>query len=155
MCILQRGTSMKFSRSIPMHHTQKRLLNLDLSAHLCIVKSVTWHEVWWRKVQGLLQGTMQKEASHVALVVKNLPANARDIRDTGLIPKSGRFPGGGNGNPLQYFWMENPMDRGTWWVTAHGVTVRHNFVTKHQQQARRMGSSCSEAWTPDGLGKGF
>ena len=46
---------------------------------------------------------MQEEASHVALVVKNLPANARDIRDTGLIPKSGRFPGGGNGNPLQYF----------------------------------------------------
>ena len=45
-------------------------------------------------------------------VVKNLPANAGDTRDAGLIPGSGRSPGGGNGNLLQYFCLENPMDRG-------------------------------------------
>ena len=48
----------------------------------------------------------------MALVVKNLPANAGDIRDTGSIPGSERSPGEGNGNPLQYFYLENPMDRG-------------------------------------------
>ena len=56
----------------------------------------------------------------VVLVVKNPPANAGDIRD-GLIPGSGRSPGGGNGNPFQYSCLENPMDRGTWWATVHGV----------------------------------
>ena len=55
------------------------------------------------------------------LVVKNLPANAGDIRDVGLIPGSGRSPGGGNGNPLQYSCLGNPMDRGAWWATVHGV----------------------------------
>ena len=54
-------------------------------------------------------------------MVKNLPANAGDIRDLGLIPGSGRSPGGGNGNPLQYSCLENPMDRGAWWATVHGV----------------------------------
>ena len=50
--------------------------------------------------------------SQVALVVKNLPASARGIRDTGSIPGSGRSPGGGHGNPLQNSCLENPMDRG-------------------------------------------
>ena len=54
--------------------------------------------------------------------VKNLPANARDTRDAGLIPESGRSPGGGNGNPFQYSCLENSIDRGAWWVTVHGVT---------------------------------
>ena len=58
----------------------------------------------------------------MVLVVKNPPANARDIRDEGLIPGSGRFPGGGQGNPLQYSCLENPMDRGAQQVTIHGVT---------------------------------
>ena len=61
-------------------------------------------------------------ASQVAPVIKNLPPNARDIRDEGLIPGSGRFPGKGHGNPLQYSFLENPMDRGAWWATVHGVT---------------------------------
>ena len=51
-------------------------------------------------------------------VVKNLPANARNAD---FIPGSGRSLGEGNGNPLQYSCLENPMDRGTWWVTVHGV----------------------------------
>ena len=52
------------------------------------------------------------------LVVKNLPASTGDIRDVGLIPGSGRSPGGGHGNPLQYSCLENPLDRGAWWATV-------------------------------------
>ena len=55
------------------------------------------------------------------LVVKNLPASAKDTGDMGLIPGSGRSPRGGNGNPLWYSCLENPMDRGPWWAMAHGV----------------------------------
>ena len=57
----------------------------------------------------------------MALVVKNLPANAGDVRDVCSIPGSGRSPGGGHGNPLQYSCLENPTDRGVWWATAHRV----------------------------------
>ncbi|CAI9153725.1 unnamed protein product [Rangifer tarandus platyrhynchus] len=56
--------------------------------------------------------------SQVALVVKNLPANAGDIKDVGLIPGSGRSPGDGNGNPLQCSCLGNTMDRGTWLTTV-------------------------------------
>ena len=59
--------------------------------------------------------------SQVALAVKNLPANAGDVRDVGLIPELGRSPGGGNGYPLQYSCLENPMDRRAWWATVHSV----------------------------------
>ena len=58
----------------------------------------------------------------MVLMVKNLPANARGIRDMGSIPRSGRYPGGEYGNPLQYSCLENPMDRGAWWAPVHGVT---------------------------------
>ena len=61
---------------------------------------------------GLLDGAM----------VKNLPASARDARDMGSIPGSGRSPGGGHDNPLQYSCLENPMDRGASKVTDHRVT---------------------------------
>ena len=60
-------------------------------------------------------------ASQAVPVVKNPPVNAGDIRDEGSIPGSGRFPGGGHGNPLQYSFLENPMDRGAWRATHHGV----------------------------------
>ena len=55
-------------------------------------------------------------------VVKNPSANAGDSRNMGLIPGSGRSPGVGNGNPLQYSCLENSMDRGSWRATVHGVT---------------------------------
>ena len=60
-------------------------------------------------------------ASQVMIVVKNLPANAGDLRDAGSIPRSGRSPGEGNGNPLQYAYLEKPMDRGGWQATVHRV----------------------------------
>ena len=63
-------------------------------------------------------------------VIKNPSVNAGDVRHarhTGLIPGSERFPRGGHGNSLQYFCLENPMNRGDWWATVHGITVRHNW----------------------------
>ena len=59
--------------------------------------------------------------SQVALVVKSLPANAGDIRHAGSIPGSGRSPGEGNGNSLQYSCLENSMDRGAWQAAVHTV----------------------------------
>ena len=61
-------------------------------------------------------------ASQVVLVVKNLPANAGDIRDSSSIPGSERAPGGRHSNPLQYSCLENPVNRGAWWATVQGVT---------------------------------
>ena len=55
----------------------------------------------------------------MALVVKNQAASAGDIRAMGLVPGLGRYPGEGNGNPIQYSCLENSMDRGTWWATVH------------------------------------
>ena len=57
----------------------------------------------------------------MALVLKNMPANTGDVRDAGLIPGLGRFPGGGHGNPLQYSCLKNPKDRGAWQAAVHGV----------------------------------
>ena len=58
------------------------------------------------------EAQFKQKCTQVALVVKNLPANAGDLRNPGLIPESGRSPGGGHGKPLQYSCLENPMDRG-------------------------------------------
>ena len=62
-------------------------------------------------------------------MVKNPPDNAGDSRDAGSLPGSGRSPGVGNGNPLQYSCLENSMDRGAWWVTVPGSQgVGHNLA---------------------------
>ena len=57
----------------------------------------------------------------MVLVVKNLPANAGDVRETGSTSGLGRYPGGGHGNPLHYSCLENPMDRGAWRATVHRI----------------------------------
>ena len=67
----------------------------------------------------------------MALVVKNPPANAGDVRDAGLIPGLGRSPGGGHGNPLQYSSLENPMDRGACWATVLGLQGVGHEATQH------------------------
>ena len=76
-------------------------------------------------------------ASQVAVVVKNLPAIAGDVRDTGQIPKQGRFPGGGHGNPAQYSCLENPMNRGAWKTIVHRVAKSWTETT---QQAHKVNS---------------
>ena len=73
----------------------------------------------------MLQGD---RASQAALVV--MPANAGDIRDTSSIPESERSVGGGHGNPFQYSCLENPMDRGAWLSTVHGVTKSQTQLTR-------------------------
>ena len=73
----------------------------------------------WRASLGFPGGT----------VVKSLPANAGDA---GLIPESGRSPGEGNSNLLQYCYLGNPMDRGAWWATVHGL-AKELVATKQQQ----------------------
>ena len=81
-------------------------------------------EVEWSP-RGSLGGSVSKESTCNA---KETVCNAGDL---GLIPGSGRSPGEGSGSPLQYSYLETPMDRGTWRATQHGITrVRHNLVTK-------------------------
>ena len=70
-----------------------------------------------------------RKVSQVVLVVKNLPSNAGYVRDAGSIPLLRRSPGGGQGNPLQYSCLENPMDRGAWWATVHKVIQSQTRLT--------------------------
>ena len=85
------------------------------------------------------------------LVVKNSPSNAGNVRDMGLIPGLGRSPGGGHGNPLQYFCLENSMDRGAWRATIMGSQrVGRDSVTEHL----RIGAIRWERWHREGVGKG-
>ena len=66
-----------------------------------------------------------------AFFTAQLEESACNVEDPGSIPGSGRYPGEGNGNPLQYSCLENPMGRGTWWATVHGVArVGHGLATK-------------------------
>ena len=73
------------------------------------------------KTERLNNNNIYIGASQVVLVVNNQPVNAGDLRDSASIPGSGRSPGGGHGNPLQYSCLENPMDRGVWWATVHRI----------------------------------
>ena len=80
----------------------------------------------------VMNGTLlshEKEGNSVicnntALVLKNLPASAGDVKDVGSIPGLGRSPGRGQGSPLHYSCLENPMNRGAWWAIVHSVTKR-------------------------------
>ena len=74
------------------------------------------------KIQMFIPNSETLQSSQVAQVVKNLPANAGNIRDVGSIPGLGRSPGEGYGNPLQYSFLENPMDRRNWWAIVHRTT---------------------------------
>ena len=75
---------------------------------------------------------MLASASQVVLMVKSLPANAGDFRDAGLIPGSRRSPGGGHSTPFPYPCLENPVDRGAWKTTVHGVTGSQTQQNKAQ-----------------------
>ena len=77
-----------------------------------------------------VQWSCPRWASQVALVVKNPPAKAGDIRDAGLIPGSGRSPGGGHGSPLHYSCLEDPTDREAWWAMVHSVTKTWTWLKR-------------------------
>ena len=71
-------------------------------------------------------------------VVKNPPANTGDIGDAGSIPGLERYPEGGNGNLFQYSCLGNPVDRGAWWATVHGVAkVRHDLAAQHHAEQKK------------------
>ena len=69
------------------------------------------------------------------LAVKNPPPNSGEVRDAGLIPGSGRSPGGGHGNPLQYSCLENPKDRGTWQITVHRAAKSETLLKRLSMHA--------------------
>ena len=83
-------------------------------------------------------------------VVKNLPASAGDIRDSGLIPGSGRSPEGGHGNPLQHSCLENPMDGGTWQATVRGVAESHTWLKLLSIHATGVYGGEEEEWEGGG-----
>ena len=78
----------------------------------------SWH--WGPWLNDFELSIIQNGLLKMAQWVKNPPANAGDTRDEGLIPGLGRAPGEGNGNPLQYSCLENPMDGGAWWALPWG-----------------------------------
>ena len=80
---------------------------------------------------------MSSLGTQASLVAQTVKMSACNAGDPGLIPGSGRSPGEGNGNPLQYSCLENPMDRGAWQATVHGVArVGHDLVTKPSNSKR-------------------
>ena len=96
-------------------------------------------------------------ASQVALVVRNRPVNAGDVRDMGLISGLGRSPRGGNGNPFHYPCLENPMDRGACRAIVHGVTKswtwlkwlsRHTGAHKPRLEPGFLSWVCMTLWSP-------
>ena len=77
-------------------------------------------------------------------MVKNTPATAGDARHAGSAPGAGRFSGEGNGRPLQYSCLENPMDRGAWWATSMGLQKSQtDQVTEHSQLTHSTAASYS------------
>ena len=77
----------------------------------------------------------------MALVVKNPPANAGDVRDAGSILGKGRYTGGGHGNPRQYFCLGNLMDRGAWWATVPRVTKSWTLLKQLNKHKRTLAGS--------------
>ena len=104
-------------------HTRIYMKQVTIGTY-CIAQGTLLSALWWSKWEGnpKKRGYVYTKASQVVLGVKNLAAKAGNIRDMGSIPGLGRSPGEGNGNPLQYSCLENPMDRGAWWVTVHRAT---------------------------------
>ena len=86
---------------------------------LCMWDLLCWEGSGRFRAYGCLS---QRSQAQVLLVAKKLPANAGDLRDTSLTPRSGRWPGGRQSNPLQYSCLENFMGRGVWQATVHRVT---------------------------------
>ena len=106
------------------------------------------------------------KGSLLAQMVKNPPASAGDVRDAGSIPRSGRAHGGGQGNPLQYPCLENPVDGGAWWATVHGVpksqtrpsdftfTFQYSWASLVAQLVKKNLPTMQETWVRSPLEKG-
>ena len=107
------------------------------------------HEGGPRPSFNTLRTPLTALVSPVAQWVKNPSASAGDTRDVGSIPGSGRSPGAGNGNPLQYSCLENSKDRGAWWATVHGVAKSQTRLSAHTTWGncvRTQGREAPPAW---------
>ena len=113
-----------------------KVTRISIQPHSPSLKGGEWGLCEPLKAKGLEQGCKQRaniyllRASQVVWVVKNLPVNAGDIKDAGLIPRLERSPRRGNGNPLQYSCLENPVDRGVWWVSVHRVAKGQTWLKR-------------------------
>ena len=116
---------------------QEDPLTKGMASHSSIL---AWRIPWTEEPGGLQfigsqaatdQLTPSLWASEVVRVVKNPPAYAGDIRDAGCIPGSGRCPGGGQATHSSVSCLANPMDRGVWWATVHGVAKSQTWVSMH------------------------
>ena len=114
-------------------------LAMDREAWRAVVHGIAKSQKWLSDWIDWTESPSRSEtwASQVALVVKNLPANAGNIRDLGSIPGLGRSPGGGHGNPLQYSCLENLMDRGAWQATVHRVTQSQTLLKRLSTHAQK------------------
>ena len=90
------------------------------------------------------------KASQVALAVRNLSANAGDIRDAGSIPGTGRSPKGGHDTLLQYSCLENPMDKGAWWATVHRVAKSWTWLSDWTEWNKNMFKKLMKGNSPNG-----
>ena len=99
----------------------------------------SWNWNYLSEFSFIFKLNSSKGLSQVALVVKNLPANAGDVRDRGSIPGSERSPGGGQDNTLQYSFLENPTGWGVWLVTVHGVSKGWTWLSDLAFSQRALG----------------
>ena len=119
-----------FPNELALHIRWPKYWSFSFSISLSNEYSVVEHPSLFWSLGTLLYSERQRmvntiivwQVSQEGLVVKNPRAMQVDIRDLGLIPGLGRSPGEGKGNPFQYACLGNPMDRGAWWTTVHGVT---------------------------------
>ena len=126
----------------------------DMTLGLCPGTSLI---PWWWKISipghtliscDMCSGRDTTGASQVALVVKNPPANAADIRDMVSIPGLGGSPGGGHGKPLQYSCLENPMDRGAWKATVHRVALSWTWLKRLSSSIHNPGNQADVPSSP-------
>ena len=128
-CGIQLGFINSFNFTGSNHHSLPLTLLFDLEAtlYLKLIKCFQFSHIYEYVFVCMY---MCIWASHMVLMVKNLPANAEDIRETSSILGSGRSSGGGYGNPLQYFCLQNPMNRGVGWAKVHRLTrLGHDWGT--------------------------
>ena len=136
---MERETPLQMELSlINVNISSKRVNNFYLVFRIVSVSAVSWKQSAQNNPYaketyfGMVNSPpLYLQTSQVMLVVKNPPANAGDTRDVGSIPGSGRSPGVGNGNPLQYSCLENPVHRGAWQAMVQGVTKSWTWLSTH------------------------
>ena len=135
-----------------LHHLMRRCLNVTLSPSLINLHLLTTETIAAGKLKDFtvpteseFSGATKTEVGFPGgAVIKNPHTNAGDARDWGLIPGSGRCPKIGNGNPLQYSCLGNPMERGAWRATVHRVA---NSWTCQSTEHTHTNLKCQDLWT--------